>query len=166
MKCPTCLTTMYNKDQIHQIDPEGYSIRMSLHCWNGECPARVFGYTPHMSVIVKPNEAWICREYHLPFQHKEKWFAMVGEPFQGFLGYPVIIPNPIPIPEKETTIYEIVKKTGWGLFGQNIMVNYRGVQNEEGELLSAPFIPISTGDDMHEKAEALFKRLIKLAVFS
>jgi len=166
MKCPTCLTIMYNKDQIHNLDPEGYSVRMSLHCWNLECPARLFGYTPHMSVIVNPNEKWICQEYHFPFQYKNKWFAMVGEPFQGYLGYPPRSVKPGPLPEKQTTIYEIIKNLSFSMGGSYGFINYRNVQDKKGELLTAPFIPIDSGDNMHEQAEQLFKRLIKLAVFS
>lgn len=159
MKCPACLSTMYNKGQTHPLFEETY--RMSLHCWNSECPAAKWGYTAHMSVSVSPNQKWICREYHLPFQYAGKWYAMVGEPFQGYLGYPT--PSLFnQIPNKQTSVYEIKTYRATYRYG-GIFLPY---WDENEDTISVPFVEISTDDDMHERARHLFNRLIKLLVFT
>lgn len=157
MNCPACLSIMYNKHHITELSPELSLMR--LHCWNDECPARLHGYQSHMAVHVRPNEQWVCTEYHLPFQYREKWYAMVGEPFIGYLGFPYHSFWK-PLPDKQTTIYEIVKKPDKSAY------IYMPVTDLDGEMVSVPFIPLSTDNDMHERAKHLFGRLIKLVAFS
>ena len=163
MKCPSCLSVMYGKNNPTNFNSSFSQLR--LHCWNDQCPARLDPqtYQSHMMVWIRPNQKWECREYHLPFQYKGKKFALVGEPFQGFLGYPKPTLLGL-IADKQTTIYEIVKPT-YSYFTSHLW-NVRIVKDEKGELLTAPFIPISTGDDMHQDAQRVFDRLIKLAVFA
>jgi hypothetical protein len=173
MMCPSCLSIMFNKavDSLEKIPLPGL---LSFHCWNDTCPAREFGYQSHMKIDILPSKEWVCQAYHLPFYHKEKWFAMVGEPFQGFLGYPPnwSFVNGL-IPDKQTTIYHISESTKYPpyLFGAAV-ANPRGVRgfvpatDKNGDIVSVAFIPISTDDSMHEQAQHLFNRLIKLAAFT
>lgn len=155
MNCPTCLSIMSSKNGTN---PKTY--KMSLHCHNQECPAFIKGYIPHVMVIAKPDQTWICEQYHLPFPYKNKWFALVGEPFLGYLDFPRPTLMNI-IQPKQTTLYEIEKKYYFhGIFNSFI------VRDEKGEIISTPFVNLSTDNDMHNQAQHLFNRLVKLVVFA
>lgn len=172
MNCPSCFSVMYSKKNVDEISTGFY--RMRLHCWNEECEARKFGYQSHMSVLFRPGEKWTCDQYHLPFRHKEKWFALVGEPFQGYLGFPAVqyslLGNMVKTapPEKQSTIYQIIQKrtqNTWTFTHAGSFISIPLVDENE-ETVTVPFVSLSTDDDMHEKAQHLFHRLIKLVVFS
>lgn len=59
MKCPSCLSTMENWDERHQLGKG--MIRMNLHCRNDSCPNRNDQKSPYFSNFVQvrcPVDIW------------------------------------------------------------------------------------------------------------
>lgn len=167
MNCPHCLSIMYCASEIHNLPNN--TQRMDLHCWRDDCPTRKIIYRPHMGVLTRPNEVWVCWDYHIPFQHQDKWYCLEGKQMH----YDVKIQNHI-VGEGtlgSTKIHKLNKDpidkdvylTSQGYsYAQSIGVSFA----PKPPLIDLDFIPISTGDDMHEEAQRLFNRLMKLVPFS
>lgn len=157
MNCPNCLSVMYNRSEIHVFDER--TKRMDLHCWNVDCPARKLVYTPHMGVLTREGQRWVCWNYHLPFKSKNKWFAMEGKQY-------VTVGLPNVEWYGHTRIHQITGKSQptarWLPLPGGGAINTRGI---DSSMISVPFIPISTDNNMHEEASKLFSRLMNLVVF-
>lgn len=143
MKCPTCLSTMRCISAINPIPGQPGRDRMDLHCYNRRdpkegnyCRARC-----HMGVITEDPKVWECHEYSFSFKHKEKEYVLrsynhLVDPYHQGRPY-----------EAKTTL------NVWDF--------------QPSDMVELPyFIPISTGDDMHEEAWKLFHRLRNLVIFS
>lgn len=165
MKCPSCKSIMYSKE--NPIIKDFMSSKLRLHCYNNECPAQleIEKYTSHMLVTIYTNQSWICDEYHLPFFYKHKWYAMVGEKYQGYLGYPNYFINNQISKIKKTSVYKIDQLSVTYSYSKYYGYYLNRYRPPKEDTISIPFVPISTGDDMHEQAQSLFNRLIKLIVF-
>ena len=157
MNCPNCLSVMRCQSECHAIGANG--VRMDLHCFNDRCPSLTIPYGPHMGVLAYPNERWICNSYHLPFQHQDEWYALVGEPttligsgyvpsiYSSYYGLPGGVFDNANWRWKETVIYKLNDRYA-------------------PPLINTVFIQLSTDNDMHQEAEKLFRRLIKMVVFA
>jgi hypothetical protein len=115
---------MENRDERHRIDTN--LIRMNLHCVNRQCAAREeVSYTPHMGVLAPIDiwsGPWICYEYNFPFKIGPWWFFLTG------------------IRNGSTVIYLSGAAPLYWKISSKFLPSV------------VPFIPISTGDDMHERA--------------
>lgn len=156
MNCPNCLSVMYSRAEINIFDER--TKRMDLHCWNVDCLARKVPYTPHVGVLTREGQRWLCWNYHLPFKTKNKWFAMEGKQF-------VTVGLPNVEWYGHTRIYQITGKSGssWQPLPGGGAINSRGIAAVS--MIDVPFIPISTDNNMHEEAHKLFNRLMNLVVF-
>jgi hypothetical protein len=149
MKCPACLATMENRDERHHVEPDSY--RMNLHCCNYDYQhhrSNCFGRA-HMGVIVPPsyaNQEWICDHYNLHFKDKGRYRILRAVPSTPIIKL---------INGKWELIYNPKHKY------TQILTDY-----QSPPILSVPFIPISTNNDMHEQAQRIFNRLTTLIVFS
>lgn len=84
MKCPACLSIMFNRDEIHNISPTRQ--RMNLHCWNMKCPARTttgLYYGPYMQVITEDPKPWECSNYGLIVMRGFRRLLLQGSYFDG-----------------------------------------------------------------------------------
>jgi hypothetical protein len=108
--------------------------RMDLHCYNREDPKspNMCRARAHMGVITEDPKEWVCHEYNLSFKHNENLFYLIG---YDKLVDPYFQRRPV---EESYTILSDV-------FGR--------------EMVKVNFVPISTGDDMHERAYDLFHSL-------
>jgi hypothetical protein len=137
--------------------PNG-DIRMDLHCFNVDCHFRntFHIYNAHMGVIVKPNQPWICDRYHLPFLFDNREYVLEGEySSKNHRGFPDMTSK------RRTTLY-------WQKYGKGYMDDLLATVPwaQRVEIMHLDFIPISTGNDMHEKAWELFHRLKNIAIFA
>lgn len=151
MHCPSCKELMTNRDERHHVDPDSY--RMNLHCnafvyddygklkWkSSNC------YTCHMGVIVVPNgQEWICDHYNFKFNRFGRSFILRATPSTPNIEYR---------DGKFHLVYGAWKYT-------EVLSDYYSPP-----IIQVPFIPLSTGDDMHLHAEEVFKKLTKLILFS
>lgn len=118
--------------------------RMDLHCVKPNGKGRGCNASCFMGVITEDPKEWVCHEYRFSFDHKDQRYILrsysyaVDLPHQCFNRYP----------DEATTI---LKSFSSG-----------------NDLIVLPyFMPISTGDDMHERAWELFHRLKKnLVIYS
>ena len=156
MLCPMCLSVMRCESERHAIGSGGY--RMDLHCFNVECPTRTIPYGPHMGVLAYPSQIWICNSYHLPFRHEEEWYAMVGEPVQ-------VIGTGYMATSYTSLFYPLDRFDNANWKWKNTVI-YKLNDRYAPPIFQTLFVPISTNNDMHQEAEKLFRRLIKLVVFS
>ena len=138
MKCPNCLTTMECITEIHNVPWQPGRQRMDLHCIKPiPIGGRGCNIRCHMGVITEDPKPWMCHEYGFSFDHE---------------GYRYILSS----------------------FDQSIDVYHQGLRLpntilEQGDkvLYRLPyFIPLSTDNDMHERAWELFHKLRKLVIFS
>lgn len=131
--------------EIHNVPGQPGKQRMDLHCYNrvnndgrtpNICQARC-----HMGVITEDPKEWVCHEYNFSFKYEEKSYILRGY-------------NYLVDPYHQNRKYEA--KTileSWNFQPSNIIeLSY--------------FTPISTGNDMHERAWELFHRLRNLIIFS
>ncbi len=141
MKCPTCLSTMRCISEIHKVPGQPGRERMDLHCVkprpNG---GRGCDARCHMGVITEDPKEWVCHEYSFSFKHREKSYILRS--------YDYLVD-----PYYQSRLYE-AKTTlePWSFKPAIVELPY--------------FIPISTGDDMHERAWELFHRLRNMIIFS
>lgn len=119
--------------------------RMDLHCVK---PIKGFKYEGrgcelmcHMGVITEDPKKWVCHDYNFEFKHMDKRYYLRG---YDYAVDPVHQTFSRPWHERAT----ILSASG----GDAIM--------------KVDFIPLSTGDDMHEEAWKLFHRLYDLVIFS
>lgn len=114
---------------------------MDLHCFNRENdnprkPNRC-RVTCHMGVITEDPKEWICHDYSFYFVNLGKHYTLHSH---DYAVDPLHQGNRVP----ETVLY-----------------------SEGKTLLYLPsFMPISTNNDMHERAWELFHRLRKLVIYS
>lgn len=160
MKCPNCLSIMKCISEIHNIPGQPGRQRMDLHCYNRSDPRepnRCYART-HMGVITEDPKVWECQSYNFEFKidpglFADTYYLASGKPVYG---------------NTYSTEKTILLKTIWR--GVNFDDNTPGdswIYKEEIELINLPyFIPLSTGDDMHEKAWSLFYKLKNLAIYS
>jgi hypothetical protein len=132
--------------------PNG-DIRMDLHCWNKDCPSLKTQhiYYPHVGVIVKPNQPWICDRYNLPFIFDGNHYALEGEYTVKHYGKPDMTSK---------------KYTALCCFREDYPSFYLSAWFRKIEIMRIDFAPISTGDDMHEQAWKLFYRLKNIIIFA
>jgi len=126
--------------EIHQIPNQPGRERMDLHCYNRENPREpnVCRAICHMGVITEDPKVWVCLEYNFQFSYKGKYYRLSS------------FDNLVDIYNQHRT------------YGTRTSL----VCNSN-EIYSLPyFMPLSTGDDMHERAWELFHRLRELAIFS
>jgi len=143
MNCPICFQTMFHNSGCHYINNDSY--RTSIFCTHRDCKA--LG-SVRMSIICCPNQDWICDDYRLPIcEYDNEWYILEGGPATPTINFEygkyVISTNV----EKNTAISKI-SDCGRLSF-----------------LINVQFIPISTGNDMHLHAKAIFDSLIKLKPF-
>lgn len=154
MKCPNCLSTMYNSTEI--VDMGNNTQRMDLHCHNKtSCPSNSITFTPHMGVLLHDNDPWVCHNYSLPMQFNDKWFVLKG------------ITQSFRNGDRGTTQLHSVKreeKQTWKPIKGGGAYNTKGLIVDK-IIFDMDFIPISTGDDMHLEANKIFTRLVNLVVF-
>jgi hypothetical protein len=141
MKCPTCLYTMRCISEIHNVPGQPGRQRMDLHCFNREndnrrLPNRCRARC-HMGVITEDPKPWVCHEYGFRFYHENRDYILSSYDRVVDLSYQHRKPNPHTVLESRGAIYELPY-----------------------------FIPLSTNNDMHERAWELFHRLRKLVIFS
>lgn len=145
MKCPTCFSTMRCISEIHNVPGQLGRQRMDLHCFNRKdndgrtpniCKARC-----HMGVITEDPKEWVCHEYSFSFTHEGKSYILRS--------YDYLVD-----PYHQNRLYEAKTTLEAWTFGPS-------------NIITLPyFIPISTGNDMHERAWELFHRLRNLVAFS
>lgn len=125
--------------EIHNVPGQPGKQRMDLHCYNRDHnrkPNRCRA-TCHMGVITQDPYPWICHDYSFELYHNGKAYILHSHDYS-------VDEYHQGIREPATALYRAGKT-----------------------IVHMPcFIPISTGDDMHEKAYELFHRLIKLIAFS
>lgn len=92
----------------------------------------------HMGVITEDPKNWVCHDYGFSFKVNNETYYMVG------FDYLVDPYHQHRDPTKRKTI----------------------LSNLSESMLEVEFIPLPTGDNMHEEAWRLFERLKKLVVFS
>jgi len=144
MKCPTCLSTMKCFSEIHNVPGQPGRQRMDLHCYNRGNPKEPNNCLAicHMGVITEDPKVWECHEYNFSFRHNDKSYILRSydcrvDPYHQGRG------------DEPKTFLEL-----WSFTPIPILVEL------------PYFIPISTGDDMHEEAWKLFHRLRNLVIFS
>jgi hypothetical protein len=140
---------MVNRDERHHVNPD--SFRMNLHCVNYNIDNKrwICQATSHMGVIVPPsysNQEWICDHYNLRFSHNGSNYILRGTPSTPSLG---------------NDNGHFYLKYGKDKYTQILKNNF-----DSPPLISVPFISLSTNNDMHEHAESVFNRLIRLVILT
>lgn len=145
MKCPNCLTLMKCITAINPVPDQPGRERMDLHCVkpikivNSDRWGRGCEIICHMGVITEDPKKWVCHDYNFEFKHNGKRFYLSGHDY-------IVDPVHQRFSRADERITTLSTNTG--------------------EIIKVDFIPISTGDDMHEKAWELFHRLRNLIIFS
>lgn len=147
MKCPSCLHNMECRSEQHHIGYGG--VRMDLHCFNPDCRENY----SHMGVLAYPNKKWICNSYHFRYEYKGRRYNLIGEPNE-------IVTMWSPGDTNDSTKVALYGEDNWKVKFTSISKSW-----QRRSIIRVGFIPISTDNDMHEDAEKLFNRLIKLVVF-
>lgn len=114
--------------------------RMDLHCYNRTNPRQpnICRARCHMGVITEDPKSWQCHEYSFEFFDYGKTYYLHSH---------------------ANLVDPYYQHRGWGESTE--------LYNLGGLVYSLPyFMPISTGDDMHEEAWELFHRLKNLVAFS
>lgn len=135
------MTIMTNRDEIHDIG-DGKQ-RMNLHCWypmkkdsNGYYEGK--NHSSHFGVIVNSPNPWKCLEYNFSFRHQKKNYKVSG---------------------RDTSYHY----NGRIFTGGNTSLKEDWLDDN---IVSVPFISLSTDNDMHEDFWKLFNKLDKLVIFS
>ncbi len=142
MKCPNCLTTMRCISAINPVPGQPGRERMDLHCVKPNGLGRGCNAICHMGVITEDPKVWECHEYGFKFSYNGTSYVLrsqnhsVDNYHQGYR-------------EPQTLLRDL---SLWKFDDSIIKLPY--------------FIPISTGDDMHERAWELFHRLRNLVAFT
>jgi hypothetical protein len=142
MKCPTCFSIMKCISEIHKVPGQPGKERMDLHCFNrkdndGRTP-NICRARCHMGVITEDPKEWVCLEYSFQFLDKGKLYYLSSH-------------NNLVDPYNQHRPYGTKTQ----------------LSTSFSEVYSLPyFIPLSTGDNMHEEAWSLFHKLRKLVIFS
>ena len=139
MNCPNCHSLMKCISAINPIPGQPGRDRMDLRCtFDAGHNKRGCDTRCHMGVITEDPKEWKCHEYGFGFFHKNKYYLLSS--------YDTVV-DPIHqsrFPSPHT-----------------YLIKYGSI------MFTLPyFIPISTGDNMHEEAWKLFHRLKDLAIYS
>lgn len=117
--------------------------RMDLHCVKPNGLGRGCRATCHMGVITEDPKVWECHDYNFSFTHNNRIFVLSGQNY-----------SVDPYHQGHRIPQTILRGAGLYLPGVD-------------ELVRLPyFVPISTDDDMHERAWELFHRLRNLVIFT
>ena len=146
MKCPTCLSTMKCISEIHDVPGQPGRQRMDLHCYNrGDFrDANLCRVQCHMGVITEDPKKWVCHDYSFGLWYRDS--VDKGNHYYILSAYDYMV-----------DVYHQSRSSG----GKTIL------NDITGDIIVLPyFIPISTGDDMHEKVWELFHRLRNIIAFS
>ena len=139
MKCPNCLTTMMCISAINPVPDQPGRNRMDLHCVKPRPNGgRGCEARCHMGVITEDPKEWVCHDYNFSFDHRGKTFYLRGHDY-------LVDPMHQRRPFARRTVLST---------------------SLEDIIVVKDFIPIPTGDDMHEHAWELFHKLRKLVIFS
>lgn len=147
------------ESEIHKVPGQFGRERMDLHCFNrvnsGDpnfCRARC-----HMGVITEDPKVWECHEYNFEFRYDNEAYYLSSH------SNLVDTYNQHRDPGEATTLS--IKKKFPRRMALSKGISYPFVTDEI--LFTLPyFMPLSTGDDMHEKAWELFHRLRNLIIYS
>jgi len=126
--------------EIHKVPGQPGRERMDLHCYNRGTPQdpNICRAECHMGVITEDPKEWVCLEYSFRFSHEGKIYHLASY---------------------DNLVDPIHQHRKYG--AKTRLLTYGGV------ICSLPyFMPLSTGDDMHERAWELFHRLRNLAIYS
>jgi len=144
MKCPTCLSTMECISEIHAVPGQPGRQRMDLHCakhnptgFGRGCESRCY-----MGVITEDPKEWVCHEYSFSFWYRKD--VHQGNHYYILSSYNYLVD---PMHQNRPYVAETILS---GINGDIMVLPY--------------FTPISTGDDMHERA--LFHRFMNIVAFS
>lgn len=148
MNCPSCLSLMKCISAINPVPLQPGKERMDLHCtkevrslFSSTKVYRGCGARCNMGVITEDPKEWVCHEYGFSFKHKDKQYIV--ESFDYLVDPRHQHRNPF---KAYTHLYD--------------------AQSLDVILYIPQFIPISTGDNMHEEAWKMFHRLKNLVIFS
>jgi hypothetical protein len=138
MKCPNCLYTMRCISAINPVPGRTGRNRMDLHCARPRNGGG-FGcdYDAHMGVITEDPKEWMCHQYRFEMFHDGRTYVF------GSKDYPV-----------DPYHQYIYRPATWIHLCEHAIVSLNH------------FIPISTGDDMHERAWEIFHRLMRINAFN
>jgi hypothetical protein len=138
MKCTNCLTVMECISAINPVPNQPGRDRMDLHCVKpNSWGGRGCDVRCHMGVITEDPKEWVCHEYNFRFKHKDERYYLRGYNY-------LVDPYHQHRPYERATI----------------------LSSSTDQIMKVDFIPISTGDDMHEEAWKLFHRLRNLVIYS
>jgi len=145
MKCPNCLTLMKCICAINPVPGQPGKERMDLHCVRPmKRPGSYYegcGATSYMGVITEDPKEWQCHEYQFDLKHNDRWYMLRG--------------------------YDFAVDPFHQSFNRELDMAATFLYLNQKMLIAFPyFIPISTGDDMHEQAWKLFHRLRNLIIYS
>jgi hypothetical protein len=144
MKCPSCGSLMKCFSAINPIPGQFGRNRMDLHCafeWLNDFGRLCRGCDNacHMGVITEDPKVWQCHEYIFSFLYRDKVYWLSSH-------------------DQRVDPYHQSRPDG-------VETSLR-VPGMTSAILSLPyFIPLSTGDDMDQRAWELFHRLLKLSTF-
>jgi hypothetical protein len=143
MKCPVCLHTMMCISEIHDVPGQPGRQRMDLHYVKpiGD-NRRGCANGGFMGVITEDPKEWVCHEYRFPLYHNGRGYLLRGYNRAVDLVHQTFFRNP------------------------NDAVTFLQTPGGVNMVTLPYFIPISTGDDMHERAWELFYRLRNLVIYS
>jgi hypothetical protein len=142
MKCPTCLTTMECISAINPVPGQPGRDRMDLHCVKKDGRRRGCNGACFMGVITEDPKEWVCHEYRFSFDFEDQRYLLRSYNYAVDFKHQSFRRNP----NETRTILQTIS-------GDDLIV-------------LPYFMPISTGDDMHERAWELFHRLRNLVIYS
>jgi hypothetical protein len=130
--------------------------RMDLHCTNIKLVNRIIANDNcnvfcHMGAITEDPKCWECHEYTFEFKHQDNIYLMKGHNIAVDPSHQSWDRQPMVELQKQK---RITQKFPTPPHGKTIIAqqSYAGWVNWETVIKIPHFIPISTGDDMHEQA--------------
>lgn len=131
---------------INPIPGQPGKERMDLHCRS--CRARC-----HMGVITEDPKEWVCHEYNFSFNVNNETYYLSGYDYLVDPYYQHRDPT-----KRKTTLSKPSSYSS--------ILYYVNTKPAHQIMLEIDFIPLPTGDNMHEEAWKLFQRLLSLVTFS
>lgn len=139
MLCPNCHSLMSSRGAINPIPTQPGRERMDLHCYRFDGTYEGYPCGTHMGVITEDPKIWECHEYNFKLNFNNKYYELHG----------------------------FNNKVDWYHqsrdYGQKTFLREYAISNI---LIEVDFIPISTGDNMHEEAWKLFHKLREFSIFA
>jgi hypothetical protein len=130
--------------EIHHVPGQPGRERMDLHCIKPikgkDYEGRGCELICHMGVITEDPKEWVCHDYNFEFRHEGKRFYLRGYDY----------------------LVDSIHQTFHRPYEKATILSISGGD----QIMKVEFIPISTGDNMHEEAWKLFHRLRNLVIFS